>query len=404
VNRTARRLLLVSLVAVAVGAPVPNVGAAEIGVVADITWGSSREDVDREVELMKAVGAEWVRANVNWRYLERDGKGVIDQRTLGEYDYAIDKARAAGLRVLMPISDGVPYWASSDPNKHTDENGQPTWNPYYPPATMTDFANFARFVVKHYKARGVHAYEIWNEPNTSWFWQPGPNAGQYTEMLKAAYLAVKAIYPQATVVLGGLSKGDYAYLEQVYRAGGGPYFDAVAVHPYTFGANPDESREGSGPGQDPNRISPDVFPAIKEIRATMDRFGDSAKQVWITEFGYSTTSQDGGTTPEQQADYLLDAYRYVERLPWVHSLFTYQMRNNPTYHDSDEYEAQFGLTTTGWDVKPSLYVLEAYAAVARARAHPDARPSGRVADAASALGRCVVSLGVAGCGAEHAQS
>jgi len=340
----------------------PTADAAQVGMVGDITWGQSQATVDREVALIKDSGARWVRANVNWRWLEPDSKGAIDAGLLAQYDYAIDKARAAGLQVLMPIADAVPYWASGDPNKHLDGSGQRVWNRYYPPARMSDFADFTRFVVEHYKAKGVHAYEIWNEPNTGWFWAPGPNAAQYTEMLKASYPAVKAADPTATVVMGGLSKSDFKYLEGVYRAGGGPYFDAVAVHPYTYGMDPTVSWNGTNAGEDPSRISFNAFPAIKEIKATMNAFGDSGKQVWITEFGYSTTTQNGGVTPTQQADYLVKAYRYVEQFPWVHSLFTYQIRNNPFYGDRDEFEGQFGLTTAAWQPKPAYAALKSYAA------------------------------------------
>jgi arabinogalactan endo-1,4-beta-galactosidase len=360
--RRARRLSrLLTLCTIAVAAFAPTAQAAQVGMIGDLTWGQSQSDVDREVALMKDTGVRWVRANVNWRWLEPNAKGTIDQGVLAQYDYAIDRARAAGLAVLMPISDGVPYWASGDPNKKI-VNGQRQWNQYYPPANMGDFADITRFVVEHYKAKGVQAYEIWNEPNMAWFWQPGPNAGQYAQMLKAAYPAVKSADPTATVVMGGLSKNDFEYLEDVYRAGGGPYFDAVAVHPYTYGVDPTVSWNGVNAGEDPNRISYNAFPAIKEIRSTMTAFGDSAKQVWLTEFGYSTTSKDGGVSPTQQADFLIKAYRYVEQFPWVHSIFAYQIRNNPFYGDQDSYEGQFGLTTAAWQPKPALAALKSYAA------------------------------------------
>ncbi|MGH2991622.1 MAG: hypothetical protein ACRDMY_13410 [Gaiellaceae bacterium] len=45
-------------------------GTAEVGVVADVTWGQPREDVDHEIELLRAAGVRWIRANVNWAGLE----------------------------------------------------------------------------------------------------------------------------------------------------------------------------------------------------------------------------------------------------------------------------------------------------------------------------------------------
>ena len=93
----------------------------------------------------------------------------------------------------------------------------------------------------------------------------------------------------------------------------------------------------------------------------MVAFGDADKDVWLTEFGYSTTSQDGGVSAATQATFLRKAYRYVERFPWVKTLFWYAARNSPFYEDADTYEGRFGLATTDWRLKPSYGALRAYA-------------------------------------------
>jgi polysaccharide biosynthesis protein PslG len=350
--------LAVALAALMLAAPAQ---AAEVGVVADVTWGQPRADVDREIELLRAAGVRWIRANVNWAGLEPDRKGEINQRLLAEYDYAIESAHEAGLRVLMPIADGVPYWASADPARHVDGDGTPRWEVTYRPQRMSDYGDFVRFVVDHFAPRGVHTYMIWNEPNHPRFWPSGPDAGDYVPMLRAGYTAAKAASPESTVLLGGLSKSDFYYLEDVYRAGGGDYFDAVAVQPYTYGVDPTDSWNGVHDWEDPERISINAFPAIQEIRRSMIAFGDEDKDVWLTEFGYSTTTQDGGVSAAAQAEFLVKAYRSVERFPWVKALFWYAARNSPFYEDRDEYEARFGLATTTWRLKQSYWALRAYA-------------------------------------------
>jgi hypothetical protein len=180
-------------------------------------------------------------------------------------------------------------------------------------------------------------------------------------MLQAAYPAIKQADPQSTVLLGGLSKNDFAYLEGVYRAGGGGYFDAVAVHPYTYGVDPTVTWNGVNAGEDRSRLSWNSFPAIKEIRRSMDAFGDTGKDVWITEFGYSTTSHDGGVTEARQAEYLTKAFTYVEQFPWVKAMLWYSARNSPWMKDADDYESRFGLVATDWRLKPSATALQAYA-------------------------------------------
>lgn len=385
----------------------PTAPAAEVGVVADVTWGQPRADVDREIALLRAAGVRWIRANVNWAGLEPDGKGVVNEWLLAEYDYAIDRAHAAGIQVLMPIADGVPYWASADPAKHVDGQGNRQWEVTYRPTRSSDYGDAVRLVVEHFSARGVHTYQIWNEPNHPRFWPSGPDATEYVPMLRAGYEAVKAADPGATVLLGGLSKSDFYYLEDVYRAGGGAYFDAVAVHPYTYGVDPTAAWNGVHEWEDPSRISINAFPAIQEIRRSMEAFGDAGKQVWLTEFGYSTTTQDGGVSAATQAAFLTKAYRYVERFPWVKTMFWYAARNSPFYGDRDTYEARFGLATTDWSLKPSYAALRSYALGLPmrgkvrlvkgsqrrlARARPAARVvlRGRVTRAGTAAARTVV--------------
>ena len=335
--------------------------AADVGVVADVTWGQSRDDIDREIELLRAAGVQWIRANVNWAGLEPDRRGDVNEWLLAEYDYAVAQAHAAGIQVLMPISDGVPYWASADPAKRVEGDGTRSWAVTYRPTRASDYGDIVGFVVQHFSARGVHAFQLWNEPNHPRFWPSGPSASEYLPLLREGYQAAKRADPVSTVLLGGLSKSDSYYLEDLYRLGGGAYFDAVAVQPYTYGVDPAAAWNGVHDWEDPDRISVNAFPAIKEVRASMVAFGDAEKDVWLTEFGYSTTSQDGGVSAARQAAYLVKAYRYVERFPWVKALFWYAARNSPSYEDADTYEGRFGLATTHWRLKPSYTALRAYA-------------------------------------------
>ena len=352
VRARVRHYLIVALASLAV--PVPA-GAAEVGVVADVTWGQARPAIDREIDLLQAAGVDWIRANANWKALEPDRRGSIDARVLADYDYAVDRARDAGIEVLMPIADGVPYWASGDPRKRVDEQGERHWNATYPPADMADYGRIVRLVADHFTRRGVRAYEIWNEPNLDDFWGSGPDPAAYVRMLRAGAAAVRSADPNATVVLGGLSENDVPYLEGVYRAGGGRSFDAVAVHPYTFGAPP--VPEGQGRGDRRRSLA-----GLSDIRQAMVRHGDAPKKIWITEFGYSTTTEDGGVSEAEQARYLRQAYAYVNRLPWVHSMFWYQARNNPFGGDGDSYGDRFGLMTTDFRPKPSYRALGEVAA------------------------------------------
>lgn len=346
-------LLLAGMVGLAHATPAQ---AAAPGAVATITWGVSRAAIEQEIALLDKAGAQWIRANVNWTGLEPDRRGEINQWYLDDLDFAVAEAQRAGLKVIMPISDGVPYWASGDPDKYIDGSGKEHWDQMYPPARDADYGEIVRFVAEHFSPRGVHVYEIWNEPNSSWFWSPKPDPGRYTKLLQAGAAGVRAADPNATVLLGGLSHNDYDFLQGVYRAGGGDYFDGVAVHPYSWTAGPNAKwyrPDGS--------IAPDCFPAIKQIRRTMVRHGDGDKGVWVTEFGWSTTSGYGGVSKAKQAEFLKRGFRYLNRLPWVKVALWYSARNAPHLQDEDTYNANFGLFRADWQVKPSYKAFRAVA-------------------------------------------
>lgn len=336
--------------------------AAELGTVPDITWGTTPAEIDRTVALMRDAGVRSVRANVGWSAVERDGRGVYNRGWLAQLDYALAAARRAGLEVLVPISDGVPYWASADPAKTVDGGGVPRWNVRYRPSNYADYADFVRFVVERYRGLGVRAYEIWNEPNHSWFWPSGVDAREYARMLAAAYPAVKAADPGAAVVLGGLAAADWSYLEALYAAGAAPNFDVVAVHPYTGAADPALCWAEAGA----TRNARHAFCGIAEVRATMLRHGDAAKEIWLTEFGWSASTARYGVTETQQRDYLENALAQLDRYPYVTKAFYYGFRNIFWLRDDPgNLQAGYGLLRADFTAKPAFEVFKRYATAPR---------------------------------------
>lgn len=340
-----------------------SVTGAAMGTVADLTWGITRADMDRTIAAMRDAGITWVRANQNWAAAEPDTKGVLNNGWLADIDYAVSQARASGIQVLMPIADGVPYWASADPSKYVDATGVRRWNKLWRPSNPADYAAFATAMVNRYKPLGVRAYEVWNEPNTSYFWPSGPNAAEYTALLSSAYPAIKAADPAATVVVGGLSKNDYTYVEALYAAGAKPYFDAVALHPYTGAVDPTWCWNQTGT----TKLSKDAFCGIEEVRRSMVANADSAKSIWLTEFGWSTTTGTYGVSEAVQADFLNKAMTRVRsNYSYVATAFWYNFRNTGYLYDNPlDIEANWGLMRTDFAPKPALATVKALAGAAR---------------------------------------
>ena len=326
-----------------------------IGTVPDLTWGISRPEIDRTVALVREAGIRAVRLNASWAAMEPSGKGAYHADNLAGLDYAVRAARSAGLEVLMPIADAVPYWASADPAK----TGGTTWNKRYRPTNGQDYGDFVHYIVSRYSAFQVKAYQLWNEPNHPHFWPSGIDAAEYVDvMLRPGSAAVRRADPTAKVVLGGLSKSDYRYLEQLYRSGAKSYFDVVSFHPYTGSTIPTACWNDAQTG----RRSKDAFCAIEEMRATMLRNGDAHKDVWLTEFGWSTGTGRYMVTEQQQADFLRAALAKLKSYPYVTRAFYYDFRNVSWLRDDPRnLNANFGLLRTDFSRKPAFAVLREWA-------------------------------------------
>lgn len=351
-----RRILssLLVLAAISLGST-DAARASEAGLVTDLSWGATAAEQDRTVTAIRDSGAKWVRLSMQWKNMEQAVPGVYDVWWLAHVDRAVDLADAAGLNVLMMVYDAPP-WASGSSSRSTPRN----------PA---DYAAFMRFVATRYGDK-IDAYEIWNEQNISRFWT-NPNPAEYTRLLQAAYPAVKAVDPTATVVFGGLSTSDYAFIEGAYAAGARGYFDAMAVHPYTYcgTGSPDEVRRNAD-----GRITRDSFLAYREVRASMLARGDD-KPIWLTEFGWNTSTLgcdpsrgfwQGGVTEALQAAYLTRSYALFAAESYLGPAFTYNLRNNYWEHDADSAEARYGLMRTDFSPKPAFDAFRAVAGLAPA--------------------------------------
>jgi hypothetical protein len=211
----------------------------------------------------------------------------------------------------------------------------------YPPKDTDEYAAYAGDLARRYPQ--IQAWEVWNEPNTSFFWRPAVNAKGYTHMLEKTYRALKAANPNAKVILGGLSPGHREdgmdavpaadFLNRVYESGGGAFFDAVAYHAYGEGAPKDWLAD-----------------ALLGIRDVMDAHGDIAKPVWITEMGCYTHGL-GAVTEAWQANYLRDSRIVLARIPSVERVYWYTLRDA---NQSADPEKNYGLFRANGTPKPAV--------------------------------------------------
>ncbi len=175
----------------------------------------------------------------------------------------------------VPTVPSTFHWENVDESslQRANQNGlnviavvkyTPDWAQKYPgsacgPVKSKAFAGFAEFlaaVVNRYKGSpyNIKYWELGNEIDAPVYYErsvfgcwgdggdPYFGGEYYAQMLKAAYPAIKAADPEAQVLLGGLvldNPNEIPYtiarfLEGVLRGGGGPFFDLVNFHSYSY--------------------------------------------------------------------------------------------------------------------------------------------------------------------------
>jgi hypothetical protein len=145
---------------------------------------------------------------------------------------------------------------------------------------------------------------------------------RYGKMLQYAYPAIKAADPEAKVLIGGLlldcdpenppAGKDCAagrFLEGILEAGGGPYFDVVSFHAYsyyggTIGDMTNPNWEGSSTG---------VAEKVAFLRRVLGDYGCAEKTLMNTEAAL-LCPEDTGDCRDTQASYVSKAYADAIRL------------------------------------------------------------------------------------------
>jgi hypothetical protein len=345
---TLRRPLRAAVLAFATLAMVAAVaapaGGAETGLNVAGFFATPAQNAKLE-SLVDQLRPGWVRVFLNWNQIE-PAAGSFDTGQLADYK-AFFAALPAGTKVDIDVV-GSPAWANGGSS-----------NSATPPVNDQSYAGFVNYLANAFGA-SVTAYEIWNEPDDSAWWSG--SAAQYASLLKAAYGAIKSANPNATVILGGLTANDAPYLAQLYSDGAGGSFDAVGDHnddacsltsPYAFAFNPGT--------EDINRWS---FLGFSGVHSVMAANGDATMPIYLTEFGWSTTSatcdsgtwagkKPGGVSEKTQALYLQQAYHCLAapQYSYVTAAIWFDMVD---FAPANNIFDRYGLLSTALKAKPAF--------------------------------------------------
>jgi len=332
---------------VAVAAPPPP----RVGVQTHLLWDDvSPAEMRHQLDLVKRSGAALTRIDVGWASLQQGGPGAFEGWYLDKLDAVVAAARARGVKLLLTFMN-TPCWASSAPASLKQGCSGTWWSrgvTAYAPTEPERYADAIGSLAARYRG-AVAGWEIWNEPNhPDYFKAPHP-ATAYAALVKAAYRAVKAADPGATVVAGALSQSDYAFAQRLYRAGIKGSFDAFSIHPYSDDVSPLATRRSID-----RRYS--FIRGVPAIRRVMLRNGDR-RPVWLTESGWSTapirTSQHwrNGVSEAAQARFLTLQMKQVAKWRYVRATIWYDLVDDSAR--SDDLYGNCGLRRADGTAKPA---------------------------------------------------
>jgi hypothetical protein len=262
----------------------------------DYEKGDDLEDVALDFALMNELEIDTMRTSFGWDNFEP---------VRGQYDFAwleefVSLADRYGIK-LRPYIGYTPEWAGGP------DSDDIVWN--NAPGDTQDWYNFVyQLALALSDHPNVLSYEIYNEMNTSLWWDG--SVEQYRETLKQAAEAVHAADPDAQILLGGLADPDYHWFRGVAEEGYARYYDILPFHVYAETWS-DRVAEKS--------LGFEYRSLIKEHQEQGE-----GEPVWINEMGYATTP---GRTEEDQANWWVRAVSTFLAEPEIEHIGVYEIKD-----------------------------------------------------------------------------
>jgi polysaccharide biosynthesis protein PslG len=237
----------------------------------------TQAEIAAQLSALARTGAALVRADAPWEATEPRPPVGGFARYNWRFDDQIAGALAAHRLQWLPVIDYSPPWARSVPG--VDHSA---------PTAPAAYAAYARAFAARYGPRGsfwrahpglhaepVRTYEIWNEPDSAFFWKPRPNPAAYARLYLLARSGIKSVRPGARVIIGGLTRPE-RFVPALLSAQPGlrGHIDGVGIHPY---------------GRDPQA----VLARVRTARLALRSAGMAGVPLYVTEFGWRTRPPGG---------------------------------------------------------------------------------------------------------------
>ncbi len=286
------------------------------------------KNIAKDYAEMAKLGVRFVREDIPWQEIQVSNNSFnLDYRG-GILQKALIEAERNGLEVV-----GILAYKPGD-NVSYSNNAE----------FISLWASYVQKVVDQY-GDYIDYWEIGNEVNT-WWHKVRPDqtrfeATVYSEMLYEAYTIIKEADPTDTVILSSLVNIDdssqgldpFQVLTKIGSAKPGNYCDALALHLYWPGRDPDEAIPTLVNGREANLTMGEY---VQLFISESERILDQSKPVWITEVGYDfeqmgpLLNKYGLDIKNTQATMLIKTYVTLLSIPEVQGVFWYTWHNDTT--------------------------------------------------------------------------
>ncbi|MBQ9914769.1 MAG: hypothetical protein IJO50_01360, partial [Clostridia bacterium] len=222
------------------------------------------DDVDAQLELIKASGYGFVRTKTEWMDVDPDGDGNFRPHEI--YWHGNQKADELGLEILAIIGQGHPAY---------------DYFPYFLDSEelQAKYAEACTYIVSELK----QYTDYYTNPNEMNIFYPdgwdkntqGSNAKYFAAYSKAANDAIHAEHPGAKIISGAVAGPDLDWTEELYQLNLLDYTEGFSFHHYNYRQGPEGSAKNS-------------FSAARELT---DEYS-TTDETWVTENGWPTLNYD----------------------------------------------------------------------------------------------------------------
>jgi hypothetical protein len=303
--------------------------------------------IDPVLATLQTSGFVYLRQPVSWAAMEPQ-PGELRWETL---DRIVNGASARGMEIVALVQE-TPDWA-----RRASELGYPD----APPSDHEALSTFLRALSGRYGDQ-IQFFQMFDRPNLAEQWGGStPSATEYTELLAAAFGAIRETNAEAKIVLAELDPrgvsgtvgDDLQFIDRLYDVGAAAFFDVVAFQ-LDGGTRSPSDRTVSA-----DRLN---FSRAIALRELMIEQGDNAKAIWATRYGWNAGDEPSDSLA---ADYLLEGIeRARTEWPWMGPLFAWSLV------PVNEAWAPYALLNVDGTAKPQFSALASFGASQRAEIAP----------------------------------